>query len=236
MHEMRSLPQNTLPIPPTPLIGRAQDVAAVGALLSRPEVRLVTLTGAGGIGKTRLAVQVAVELLPDFADGVCFVSLALISDPELVVPTIAQTLGLRETGNRPVQEDLHAHLREQHRLLVLDNFEQVVGAAPLLVEMVMNCPQLKILVTSRPTLRVPGEQEWPVAPLAFPDERGPTENEVPTQYAGVALFLERAQGSRPDFHMTPANARTITEICVRLDGLPLAIELAAKRVKVLAVE
>ncbi|HET8852502.1 MAG TPA: NB-ARC domain-containing protein, partial [Ktedonobacteraceae bacterium] len=160
-------PKHNLPAQLTPLIGREQEVAAACALLRQPEVRLLTLTGTGGVGKTCLGLQVATDLLKDFADGVCFVSLVTISDPELVIPTIAQTLGLSETRDQLFVERLAAHLHEKHLLLFLDNFEQVIRAAPVLTELLGRCPSLKILVTSREVLHVHGEQEFPVLPLAL---------------------------------------------------------------------
>src|SRR5437763_9402266 len=224
---------NNLPAQLTPLIGREQEIQAACALLGQPEVRLVTLTGTGGVGKTRLGLQVVTDLLDDFAGGVCFVPLAPISDPDLVVPTIAQTLGIKEAGERPFKDLLQAHLQDKRLLLLLDNFEQVLAAAPELSDLLAGCPQLKILVTSRAVLHIRGEHEFPVPPLALPDLTHLPESESLLQYAAVALFLHCARAARPDFQVTPASTRAIAEICVRLDGLPLAIELAGARIKLL---
>ena len=234
--EPRRAPRHNLPAQLTSLIGREHEVAAACALLRRPEVRLLTLSGTGGVGKTRLALQIATELLHDFANGICFVSLAPISDTNLVLPIVAQTFGLWEVGDRSPLEHLKAYLYERHLLLLLDNFEQVVAASPLLVELLQACPQVKILVTSRAVLHVSGEHEFPVPPLALPDPHhlpSPPGGEALAQYGAVALFLQRAQAVQPDFQLTNTNARAVAEVCARLDGLPLAIELAAARIKLL---
>jgi predicted ATPase/serine/threonine protein kinase/DNA-binding CsgD family transcriptional regulator len=224
---------HNLPAQLTPLIGREQEIQAACTLLRRPEVRLVTLTGTGGVGKTCLGLQVATDLLDDFGDGVYFIQLAPVSDPMVAKASIARTLGVKETGERPLFDLLQAYLQDKSLLLLLDNFEQVVLAAPELSNLLVNCPHLKMLVTSRAVLHIRGEHELPVPPLALPDLTHPPESETLSQYAAVALFLERARAARPDFKMTTANIRAIAEICVRLDGLPLAIELAAARIKLL---
>ena len=225
--------KHNLPAQLTPLIGREQEVSTACALIRRPEVRLMTLTGTGGMGKTRLGLQIASTVVPDFSDGVFFITLASISNPELVIPTIAQTLGLREAGDWSLKEHLQTFLHEKKLLLLIDNFEQVVTAAPELIELIACCPHLKIIVTSRAVLSVRGEYEFPVSPLSLPNLKHFEKGEDISQYAAVALFLQRAQAINPDFHMTPKNARAIAEICVRLDGLPLALELAAARTKLL---
>jgi predicted ATPase/class 3 adenylate cyclase/DNA-binding CsgD family transcriptional regulator len=224
---------NNLPIQPTPLIGREQEVAAVGHLLQREDVHLVTLTGPGGVGKTRLGLQVAAELSDRFADGVFFVNLSPLSDPALVAPTIAQTLDIREAAGQPLLERLVERLQQQQLLLLLDNFEQVLSAAVQVADLLAACPRLNVLVTSRERLHVRAEHEFAVPPLALPDPRQLPDLAALSHCEAVALFLERAQAIRPDFQLTVANARAIAEICTRLDGLPLAIELAAARIKFL---
>lgn len=223
-----------LPVQLTPLIGRESEVVQVRAQLSRPEVRLLTLSGTGGVGKTRLALQAASELVNDFPDGVFFISLAPISDSDLVVPAIAQTLDLWEARDQSPLNQLQVYLREKRPLLLLDNFEQVVTAASLLSELLKACPELKILVTSRAVLRLYGEYEYVVPPLALPDLKHLPTPEKLAHTAAVALFLQRAQAIKHDFQVTATNARAIAEICTHLDGLPLAIELAAARINLLS--
>jgi predicted ATPase/DNA-binding CsgD family transcriptional regulator len=226
-------PASHLPMPLTTIIGREQERATVCDMLRRPEVRLLTLVGTGGIGKTRLGLAVANDLLADYADGVYFVNLAPLRDPALVIPTIAQTLNVNETARRPLLDLLKAFLREKHLLLVLDNFEQVTSAAVQVAELLTSCLHLKALVTSRAVLRVGGEQAFAVPPLAVPDPTCLPETETLAHYESVTLFLQRAQALKPDFELTRANARAVAEVCVRLEGLPLAIELAAARINLL---
>ena len=225
---------DTLPLPLTPLVGRDEDAAWVSAHLQRPEVRLVTLTGAGGIGKTRLALRVAAELGADFRNGVVFVSLAALLDSALVIPTIIQSFGLKETEQCSPLDRLQMALGDKQLLLVLDNFERLVQAAPQLVELLRRCPQLKMLVTSRAVLQVQGEYEFQVPPLALPNLEHMPSHETLAEYAAVALFLQRARAINPGFQLTDTNAAAIASICLRLDGLPLAIELAAARIKLLS--
>ncbi len=222
---------NNLPTQFTPFIGREQELAAVGQLLSREDVRLVTLTGPGGTGKTRLGVQVAAELTDSFADGVFFVNLAPVNDTALVVPTIAEALGMREAGGQPLRERLKGELQQKQMLLLLDNFEQVVSAAVQVVDLLAACPKLKVLVTSREALHVRAEQEFTVPPFPLPDLKHLPDLAALSHNAAVALFVSRAQAVKPDFQVTNANVRALVEICARLDGLPLAIELAAARMK-----
>src|SRR5215217_881535 len=225
--------RNNLPLQPTPLVGREKEVAEVRDLLRQGETRLLTLNGPGGIGKTRLALQAAADLLDDFPDGTFFVPLATLTDAELLLPAVAETLGVRETGDQPLGETLKDYLRERHLLLLLDNFEQVLGAAPAVTELLGAAPGLKVLVTSRTPLRLYGEKEYAVPPLSVPDVKHLPDLKTLSQYEAVRLFIERAKSAKVDFEVTDESAPAVAEICVRLDGLPLAIELAAARIKML---
>jgi predicted ATPase/transcriptional regulator with XRE-family HTH domain len=226
-----------LPAELTPLIGRQADVAAVRRQLLEDYHRLLTLVGAPGVGKSRLAIRVAAEALPDFGDGVYFVPLAPVSDPAAVAAAVARALGVNRAGDRPFAERLREYLRDRHLLLVLDNFEQVVEAAPLIADLLAACPWLSVLVTSRVPLRVRPERVVPVRPLALPvaDDRdqGPAEL---LEYPAIALFVERARAANADLALTRDSARSIAVICARLDGLPLAIELVAARTRALPLE
>ena len=231
LRTLENRPTN-LPVQPTPLVGRDREVAEVVELLSGSDVRAVTLTGPGGTGKTRLALQAAAELVEDFPQGVFFVTLAAITDPELVLPQIAQTLGVNETAG----QELEAFLAEKDLLLVVDNLEQVLDAAPLLAQTLAATSAVKLLMTSREALHVAAERVYPVPPLGLPDPAHLPQLSALSQYEAVALFIERAKAVAPDFEVTDATAPAIAEICVRLDGLPLALELAAARVALLSPE
>jgi predicted ATPase/DNA-binding CsgD family transcriptional regulator len=215
----------------TPLINRERELAAVQASLRAREVRLLTLTGAGGVGKTRLASEVASSLASEFADGVHFVPLAGVRDPDSVAPTIARTLGIREAGDRPIAEVLVDELSHRDVLVILDNFEQVDAAAPLLSDLLAAGSGLHMVVTSRSVLRITGEHQFPILPLPFPDLKNlPQLMEIAATPA-VRLFVERARAATGNFTLTAANARDVVAICARLDGLPLAIQLAAARLR-----
>jgi predicted ATPase/transcriptional regulator with XRE-family HTH domain len=226
-----STTRTNLPDEPTPFIGRERELGEVSALLQQPAVRLVTLTGPGGTGKTRLALQVAARLLPQFADGVFFVSLASLSDPELVLSAMAETVGVQERGGTSLIAALTVFLQTKHLLLLLDNLEHLLDAAPLIGELLDACRDLHLLVTSRIPPHLAWEHEYAVPPLSVPDPRHLPALDQLCQYDAVALFLERAQAVRVDFALTAENASAVAEICQRLDGLPLAIVLAAARIK-----
>ena len=221
-----------LPVPATPLVGREQEAKAVADLVIREGVRLVTLTGPGGVGKTRLAVEAAGRLGAGFGAGVRFADLAGVGAAELVPAAVAAALELSTSGSRVVT-DLESYLRARRLLLVLDNFEHVLGAAPLLAGLLGTAPGLVALVTSRTVLRLGGEHEFPVPALPFPEAGAEMDAAVAQTYAAVRLFVERAHAAAPGFELTDGNAAAVAEICARLDGLPLAIELAAAKVRLL---
>ncbi len=227
---------NNLPVPRTAFIGREHEAAGLRQLLSRVDVQLVTLTGPGGIGKTRLALQVAGEIADQFPGGVCFVALSAIGERGLIASTIAQAVGVHETGSQSPQESLKQYLGGLNRpmLLLLDNFEHLVSAAPVIAELLTAGPKLKVVVTSQAPLHVYGEHEFPVPPLALPDPKSTPPLEVLSRLPAVALFVERAKAVKHEFALTKENALTVAAICARLDGLPLAIELAAARIKLLS--
>lgn len=222
-----------LPASLTPLIGREDDLAAICAAIQQDQVRLLTVTGPGGVGKTRLAVAAARQIAAGFANGVQFVSLAPLAEPELVASTLVQALAVDDRPFPSTIAALQAHLREQHLLLVLDNFEHLLAAAPLVSELLAASEGLTVLVTSRERLRLSGEHEYPLGPLSFTDGHGNATAENVLRSPAVQLFATRARAIQPSFALTPRNAPDIAAICRRLDGLPLAIELAAARVKVL---
>jgi predicted ATPase/DNA-binding SARP family transcriptional activator len=233
IHNLKSkipAPPHNLPAQPTPLIGRDDECAALQELFRREEARLVTLTGPGGVGKTRLALQVAMHLLDAFADGVFAVFLDAIREPALVILAIAETLAVREAGARPLTERVKAMLRDRQLLLVLDNFEQVAAAAPVVAELLAAAPGLRILVTSRERLHLRGEYEYATPPLPVPAPSAPISPAL-LACASVELFRQRALAGRHDFTLDDDNAATVAAICARLDGLPLAIELAAAQVR-----
>ncbi len=227
---------SNLPAEVTSFIGREAELKTVKELLARPQVRLLTLTGPGGTGKTRLSLQVAAQVLDKYKDGVLFISLAEAREPAMVVSKVAEPMGVREGGSQSLFESVKGFLRDKHMLLLLDNFEQVLCAAPLVSELLEFCPKLKILVTSRALLHVRGEHEFQVPPLELPDSYAGVAASQVESCESAAMFLERARATNPRITLDDRNAPVIAEICCRLDGLPLALELAAARLKMLTPE
>jgi predicted ATPase/DNA-binding CsgD family transcriptional regulator len=234
LRSMETLPNN-LPVLATPFVGREQELGVVCELLRASQVRLLTLTGTGGTGKTRLALQAAADLLDTFEDGVYFVSLAPLADPDLVPSAIARALDLKESGGRSLVQALQESLRDRRVLLVLDNFEHVLAAAPIVVTLLGGAAGLSALVTSRAVLHLYGEHDLPVTPLAVPHEDMKQSAASVARFEAARLFVQRAQAARPDFTLSDANAPLVAELCRRLEGLPLALELAAARLRALTL-
>ena len=235
LHTLDSAPNN-LPLQTTPLLGRVAELADLLARIRQPDVRILTLTGPGGTGKTRLALQVAADAIDDFEHGCFFVDLASVNDPRGVVPAIGVALQLHDLGGNTLDASaLAASLAGRELLLVLDNFEQVIEAGVVVSQLAAGAARVKLIITTREALRLTGEQEFPVPQLSTPTDREVTPQQV-SQYESVRLFIQRAQAVRPDFSVTDTNAPAVAEICVRLDGLPLAIELAASRIRALSPE
>ncbi|HUG17114.1 MAG TPA: tetratricopeptide repeat protein, partial [Thermomicrobiales bacterium] len=224
---------HNLPLQPTDLIGRERELHEAPILAGDSDTRLATLTGPGGMGKTRLALHAAAEVVDTFDDGVFFVALATVTDPDLVAPTIANTLGVRESGGQSLLQTLREYLAGKHMLLVLDNFEQITPAAPLVAELLAYCPRLKILVTSRVRLNLRGEREYPLPPLGLPAPGAAPDVEQALECPAIQLFVARASAASPAFALTESNVADVVDICRRLDGWPLAIELAAARSRLL---
>ena len=225
-----------LPVLATPLVGRRLEVGAVTGLLRLPEVRLLTLTGVGGSGKTRVALAAAEELAGEYADGAHFVDLAPVAEPELVIEAVARALGVTETGTQPAFDVLVEVVRDRAVLIVTDNFEHLLSAAAMLAELITAAPGVKVLATSRTPLHLAAEREYPIVPLELPPAAGTPDPDALAQNESVALLTQRAQAVQPGFAVTSENATTVVAICAALDGLPLALELAAARMKLLTPE
>lgn len=222
---------NKLPTTFSSFIGRKQEVDKVCTLLMHPDIHLLTLLGTGGIGKTRLGIETAIQLGDHFTNGVCFVPLATLRDPDLLMSTVATALGIRDRAPLTSEQQVKMILRDMHMLLFLDNFEHLINASSIVEELLQACPHIKILVTSRQILQLQAEHIFTIPTLSLPADKDNTPLEHLMQYTAVALFMQRAQTYQPSLKITPANAAAIIELCIRLDGLPLAIELAAARVK-----